>query len=572
MKRKVITLILMSAITCCLFSGCGKATDTDLDKNNKVKSEAVGEKEADRKAEEKTEAKSDKKSEEKSEEKPREQSEAESEAESDYEVNYASVLDEVYKVVTAGYDYDKKYKYISDGLMEKCMYPGDKDLSEAVGYILEDISGDDIPELIIGSDEQYGDSGRQSYIYSIFALRNGKPLKVFDGWARSSYRWMGDDHFYYSGSIGAVNTLFGKNHLSKDGSEIIWDDFYFTDEKDVGVIGLYHNTTGLFDAGKAEELSIPEDEFWTIMDDYESQCKLFSWTPIGKYVSKEGSAGAEIAAYAKFLSGYMEHPAMSTSLSEEFGEEDKPDEAGDVLFSLIYLDDDDIPELVLANGTAPWNPVHVFACKDGEVKETGEYSMYGKMYYTPKKGYILPMYYIPVADAEIMIYGSDKTIPFDLDRDSKSFISPADYNSRSLADVKDMEDELARMKESAPLGISAMGAAIIDDSYLTEGVVSFDGKHAGQIPGIWYLQTEDAVAPTWIEFDTNGTFTTHYNEMAGAATGYIRYEQESPILEDGGIYYLYYSDGTRYDAFEIGPDSEHGYMMNFFGRVYYRNQ
>ncbi|MBP5464605.1 MAG: hypothetical protein J6Y13_05470, partial [Treponema sp.] len=38
---------------------------------------------------------------------------------------------------------------------------------------------------------------------------------------------------------------------------------------------------------------------------------------IGKYVSKASSASAEITAYAKFLSTYMEHPAMSKTLSEE---------------------------------------------------------------------------------------------------------------------------------------------------------------------------------------------------------------------------------------------------------------
>lgn len=450
MKRKLITMILMSAITCCLFAGCGSASQAQPDKTDEVKSETDEVKEASLKFENKSEEKTEEKTEEKAEEKSEEVPETVTGEKKDYEVSYAPVLNEVQKVVTSGYDYDKKYKYISDGLMEKCMYPGDGDLSEAVGYVLEDISGDDIPELIIGSDEEYGDYPKQSYIFSVFSVQNDKPIKVFDGWARSSYRWIGDDHFYYCGSGGAAITLFGKNHLSKDGLEIVWDDFYFSDEKVGGDIGLYHNTTGIFDANESEELNISDDKFWAMMDDYEKQCKLLSWTPIGKYVSKASSASAEITAYAKFLSTYMEHPAMSKTLSEEFGEEDKPESLVGVSFTLIYVDDDDIPELAVANGDAPWNPVHVFSYKDGEVKETGEYSMYGKMYYSPKKGYILPMYYIPAENAEIEIYGSEKTIPFNLDRDSKNFISPSDYNSMFLSDAKDMEDELTRMKEAAP--------------------------------------------------------------------------------------------------------------------------
>ncbi|WP_031555739.1 hypothetical protein [Oribacterium sp. FC2011] len=199
-----------------------------------------------------------------------------------YEALYSPVLEEVREVVTNGYDHDKEYKYVSNGLMEKCMYPGDDDLTKAVGYVLKDVSRDGIPELIIGCDEKYGDNEPRSYIFNLFTLKDDEVQSVFDGWARSSYQWMGDDHFYYSGSGGAAITIFGENHLSPDGTEIVWDDFYFSDEKEVGNIGLYHNTSGIFDAGKAEELDMSDSEFFDKMDDYESKCQMLSWTPVGK--------------------------------------------------------------------------------------------------------------------------------------------------------------------------------------------------------------------------------------------------------------------------------------------------
>lgn len=262
MQRKRITLFLMSAITCCLLAGCGKTSVPTSDEIAEATSKT---------AESDTDT-----------QKSEENAETAQENDTDYEACYAPVFDEVLGVVTDGYDFEKNYSYVSDGLMEKCMYPGDGDLSETVGYVLDDISGDGIPELIIGCDEDYSSLGAQSYIYSVFSLQNDKPLRVFDGWARSSYRWMGDDHFYYCGSGGASITLFGKNHLSKDGTEIIWDDFYFSDEKENGEIGLYHNTTGIFDAKESEELSIPDSEFYALMDTYEKACKLLSWIPIGK--------------------------------------------------------------------------------------------------------------------------------------------------------------------------------------------------------------------------------------------------------------------------------------------------
>ena len=280
----------------------------------------------------------------------------------------------------------------------------------------------------------------------------------------------------------------------------------------------------------------------------------------------------ELSAYADFLSNYMSHPVVSTLMEDAFGgeEDDNPADAESVYSTLIYVNDDDTIELALTNGACPWNPVHLFTYEDGEVRQVGEYSMYGMMYYAPKSGHILPMYYPPAGEAEINLFDSDETITLDMDKEFGNYLPVADYNSTCLAKVNDFEQELVQLKKTAPIGVTPLGAPIIDDSYLTEGEVTFEGKHAEQIPGIWYLQTDDDIEITWIEFDTNGTFTTHniYNETN---VGYIKYEEESPLLEDGGIYYLYNSDGTRYDSFEIGPVEDYGYIMNFFGRVYFKH-
>ncbi|MCR5410135.1 MAG: hypothetical protein K6E90_04055 [Lachnospiraceae bacterium] len=196
-----------------------------------------------------------------------------------YIESYKPVFEEIMEVIENGYDYDATYDYVSDGLVEKVMYPGEGELSETVGYLLEDLSGDGVPELLIGTDENYGE-GPTSYIYSIFTLKDDEPYSVMDGWARSSYQSMGDGHFFYMGSGGASITLLGENHLSKDGTEIEWVDFYFTDEDGTGKIGKYHNTSGTFDAAVSEELKMSDDEFYGIMDDYEKRCKNIEWIPM----------------------------------------------------------------------------------------------------------------------------------------------------------------------------------------------------------------------------------------------------------------------------------------------------
>ncbi len=207
---------------------------------------------------------------------------AETVEETDYEALYAPVFSEVIDTIKEGYDYEKEYSYMPEGLIEKIMYRADEDLLQVIGYVMKDVSGDGIPELLIGCDEDYG-TGPQSYIFSVFTIAEGEPFSVFEGWSRSDYRWMGDDHFYYFGSGGVSISLFGENHLCKDGTEIVWDDFYFSDEDTDGEVGFYHNTTGVFDTGEAEKLDMSDSEFFGLMEEYEARCQMLPWTPIGDY-------------------------------------------------------------------------------------------------------------------------------------------------------------------------------------------------------------------------------------------------------------------------------------------------
>ena len=106
--------------------------------------------------------------------------------------------------------------------------------------------------------------------------------------------------------------------------------------------------------------------------------------------------------YAAFLEGYMDHPAMEEN---EYGD-DTPSDAMDVRVNLIYLDGDDIPELVVANGDAPENPVHLYSYSPElqEVSRDGAFSMYGKMYYEEGTGNFIPIYYIPLGNGEVYQY------------------------------------------------------------------------------------------------------------------------------------------------------------------------
>ena len=287
MKNMAIIKTVCGALAIIMLSGCGKAaTDTDLADKLSGKANASLEKGS----EDKTDKdKSDKK---KSKKKKRRKEKSEKDnddewvtldKESGYMTVYEPVFTEVLDIINNGYDYEKQYKYVSDGLIERVMYPSDDDLLNDTGYIMQDISGDGVPELLIGyNDTRASDEPVEvSYILSVFSIKDNEPCTVFQGWARSSYVPLPDRHFFYSGSASAFSSAIGENHISKDGSTIEWDDFYFMEEDASGEVEVFHNTTGIWDREKSEKLGISEYSYRDMMERYVRRCVLYSWTPLG---------------------------------------------------------------------------------------------------------------------------------------------------------------------------------------------------------------------------------------------------------------------------------------------------
>ncbi len=231
--RKSLLAISICLISAMLLAGCAKASE------NKLKDEQAGVREetADAVAENSRE---EVKSEKKEENTDKIQDETAYD-EAGYKTRYAPVLDEVLEVIDRGPDIDRDYKYVSDGLSEKIMYSKD-----------------------------------------------GRPTLTATGSTRSSYRYMDNGHFYYEGSGGVSITIFGENHLSNDGCGLVWDDFYFSDEKENGEVGVYYNNTGIFGVEDSEELDMSEEEFRRKMSGYQDRCEMIPWTPVGNYRTGNG--------------------------------------------------------------------------------------------------------------------------------------------------------------------------------------------------------------------------------------------------------------------------------------------
>ncbi len=197
---------------------------------------------------------------------------------------YAPVLQETLDLIRNGYDDERQYIYISTGVVERVNYSDGVDLLDSIGYVIEDISGDGIPELLIGENMSYEENGDpESHIYGLHSVRDRETFPVLDGWARNSWLWMGDGYFLNSGSGGAMHSIFGQCHLSRDGIQLEWDDYYFSDEKD-GKIAFFHNQNGRSEQAASTELDISEEEFWKLKDEFKTQNMLF--TPMRDFMEK----------------------------------------------------------------------------------------------------------------------------------------------------------------------------------------------------------------------------------------------------------------------------------------------
>ncbi len=279
--KRIIYSILFSMTLCLLLAGCKDKDVGSLGDNATGNTQAS----SDDKSEEPVEKKEEKKDDTITAPASDEDVEEDEKDDIGYEDIYEPVLMEARDVINNGYDPDRDYEYLSTGIMERVMYPGDDNLSEVLGYYYKDCNGDDIPELLIGeNDEDYTGSNPNdiAYIYSGYTCIDGKPACFLEGWARNRQHYMGDGRFLNSGSSGAMNYSFGEWHLSKDGAKTVWDDFYFTlEDAASGEMVLFHNTTGNEEPGDSERLKISEDEFLEIGDRYTFKCGAIAWTPLG---------------------------------------------------------------------------------------------------------------------------------------------------------------------------------------------------------------------------------------------------------------------------------------------------
>lgn len=202
----------------------------------------------------------------------------------DYTAIYQDVLEQYFELMVSGNDEVMTYEG-STGVLEVVNVLESKEALETVGYMIFDVSGDSVPELMIGAIPKEHFSNYGNCIYAMYSYVDGTINCILEGWGRNSYYLLENGNFYNQASGGAMYSIFGEFVLSLDGKKLIYKDYYFTYEKDESFteIGYYHNITGEFDKSKSEELNMTAEDFWNISSVYEKQIQNIELIPFVDY-------------------------------------------------------------------------------------------------------------------------------------------------------------------------------------------------------------------------------------------------------------------------------------------------
>jgi len=184
---------------------------------------------------------------------------------------YKPILDDLYRFVTI----------ISGNEMVDILPSGKAEIMEMpygilendvyqkgfMGYAVKDINQDGVPELIILSKAY--DGKNVPFIYSIFTLKNNKPVNIGIYWSRNKGKLAADGTIYNLSSGGAAYTHFYSYRLKSGASKLTLLTEYQSDTNDDRYpdksIDIYYQVVD------GEKIFITRDEFFNdLWDKYDN--------------------------------------------------------------------------------------------------------------------------------------------------------------------------------------------------------------------------------------------------------------------------------------------------------------
>ena len=186
------------------------------------------------------------------------------ETETDFAALYQAKLQEICDYIALGNAAEEIPEGLT-GVRETMIFDEPAAVRGMIGYAITDLSGDGVPELIVATMPVEDAEETRCNILALYTVQNGAVKLVNEGWARNCWYLLQDGTLYNSGSNGAAYAVDGIYRLAADGSALECVDYYFTYEKtegDYDDIGVYHNTTGVYDKTQSELLDMTTEELW----------------------------------------------------------------------------------------------------------------------------------------------------------------------------------------------------------------------------------------------------------------------------------------------------------------------
>lgn len=168
---------------------------------------------------------------------------------------YEALIERYRAIAADPYAFEDTERQGEYGVVEVAKYLGEGAMHE-FGYVMEDLSGDGVPELAIGTLD--------GIIYSLYTFHDGQPLLVFEGGSRCVYVYMGSGHFFCDSSISADQSGKGIYILDEDGTGMECESFLFTGRDDNGDPAVFSNMSGSWDPSESEPAEMTVEDFWNL--------------------------------------------------------------------------------------------------------------------------------------------------------------------------------------------------------------------------------------------------------------------------------------------------------------------
>lgn len=202
-----------------------------------------------------------------------------------YEREYGKLVEGIYNFVNDG-NMDKVPQQGMTGIYELRDRMGYVDALNLLGYTLQDINNDKVPELIFAilDNEKQGKGYYGKDIYAVYTFVDGKIKFVDEGWARSNIKLLANNMLLTRGNSSNTDYVLVLEDLLPNGNKRCVD-MYFTRSKSNNEPGLdvYRNDVGRADVAVSQKTNMTADDFFDMGEEMAGDSVKLELLPLKEY-------------------------------------------------------------------------------------------------------------------------------------------------------------------------------------------------------------------------------------------------------------------------------------------------